>query len=225
MAKVFLVPRVERSSSPQVKLIIFHMKDLWPFCTKAWSKFCRHYEVRGWILVPGKIFIWFIWLSCRQDECPPRGRPPAWPLPLSRPAVWQGAEILKYFLQKFLFVKCNLDQQCGYKVCKCPGQKCGKVPKCQNCFFFNKSNLGNATKVLKFKKQGQQGVETIWTKLVMQMMIDTFDTFPAALIQKYLNLAFDFVDFCLSTFHIFICWHLCSQVFSSKNKQTSHYSK
>ena len=144
---------------------------------------------------------------------------------MSWSAVWQGAEILKYFLQKFLFVKCNLDQQCGYKVCKCPGQKCGKVPKCQNCFFFNKSNLGNATKVLKFKKQGQQGVETIWTKLVMQMMIDTFDTFPAALIQKYLNLAFDFVDFCLSTLHIFICWHLCSQVFSSKNKQTSHYSK
>ena len=50
----------------------------------------------------------------------------------SRPAVWlQGVQMSKLFLRNLI---CEMYPNC-------PGQKCGKVPKCQTVFFFNKSNL------------------------------------------------------------------------------------
>ena len=114
MAKVFLVPRVERSSSPQVKLIIFHMKDLWPFCTKAWSKFCRHYEVRGWI---------FLKIS---------------------PRFWCQARYLYglygYHAGKMNAHHVDVHQPGHFP---CPGQQCGKVQKSWNIFYKN-SYLWNA---------------------------------------------------------------------------------
>ena len=51
MAKVFLVLHVERSSSPQVKLIIGHMKEALMTSGHFWAQkhgqhFARHYEGR-----------------------------------------------------------------------------------------------------------------------------------------------------------------------------------
>ena len=43
----------------------------------------------------------------------------------SRSAVWQGVQMSKLFLRNLI---CEMYPNC-------PGQKCGKVPKCQNCFF------------------------------------------------------------------------------------------
>ena len=53
----------------------------------------------------------------------PRKWPPSWPLPLSRPAVRQGAEIVLTTL--FISNLWNV----------CPGQQCGKVQKSWNYFY------------------------------------------------------------------------------------------
>ena len=102
-------------------------------------------------------------------------------------------------------------------VTRCANVPARNVARCQNVktVFFNKSNLWNATKVLKFKKPGSASCRNhLWWRWWLILL-------PLSLppLSKNIN---NFVGFCVSTSHSYIdgCALRCSQARTSRHLTT-----